>query len=399
MMLLTQSITQKFSTPTNNRLCTSSNTRNQAVIHDGRVGIQTKNDGFGGNGNRNTERQNRNQAANTGNGQNVQCDNCNVRGHYSRDCPKPKVCEAKYFREQMLLVMKDEAGGILNEEENDFMLDKAYGDETLEELIAIVIMMAQIQPADNNAKTEPKYDAKAVSEVNALHIDLISSIMSKGVHEHTNHEKLKTIINTSDDDQIDCNIIFDYPYVEDNGGTVEQVKCSNSVKRPKYKDTKSKNKVLKNTKVKSPSTNVQMVSSSVSMCSNKRETMNSTVRQSNTNVLKAKTINSDNDGSNIIYVSCGKDVFMLSHEKCVARYALFVDSRVKRALFIFPVAAKSRNLGVTLVVAKSRNDHFAAITGYGYYVQDNLKYAMYTTLRASDIIYFRSDNFVMEISK
>ncbi|GJR52881.1 gag-pol polyprotein [Tanacetum coccineum] len=52
MMLLARAITQKFSTPTNNRLGTSSNTRNQAVIQDGRVDIQTKNAGYGGNGNR-----------------------------------------------------------------------------------------------------------------------------------------------------------------------------------------------------------------------------------------------------------------------------------------------------------------------------------------------------------
>ncbi|GKD62554.1 hypothetical protein Tco_1300063 [Tanacetum coccineum] len=64
MMLLAQAITQKFSTPTNNRLRTSSNTRNQAVIHDGRVDIQTKNVGYGGNGKRNTGRQNMNQSAN-----------------------------------------------------------------------------------------------------------------------------------------------------------------------------------------------------------------------------------------------------------------------------------------------------------------------------------------------
>ncbi|GKC80828.1 retrovirus-related pol polyprotein from transposon TNT 1-94, partial [Tanacetum coccineum] len=46
--------------------------------------------------------------------------------------------------------------------------------------------------------------------------------------------------------------------------------------------------------------------------------------------------------------------FMLSHEKCGARYALSVDSMVKRALFTSPVAAKSRSLGATFVVAKSR---------------------------------------------
>nr|GEW35426.1 hypothetical protein [Tanacetum cinerariifolium] len=55
-----------------------------------------------------------------------------------------------------------------------------------------------------------------------------------------------------------------------------------------------------------------------------------------------------------VSISCGKDVFMLSHEKCIARYALSVDSRVKKALFTFPKAKKSRNIRATSVVAKSR---------------------------------------------
>ncbi|GJW79263.1 hypothetical protein Tco_0140945 [Tanacetum coccineum] len=121
----------------------------------------------------------------------------------------------------MLLAMKDETGSNLNEEENDFMLDNAYGDDTLEELTATVILMARIQPTDNKGDAEPKYDAEAISEVNALQINLISKMLSKGVHEHTNHAKLKTTINTFDDDQIDSNIIFDDLYVEHNGGTDE----------------------------------------------------------------------------------------------------------------------------------------------------------------------------------
>ncbi|GKE64618.1 hypothetical protein Tco_1518779 [Tanacetum coccineum] len=68
MLLLARAITQKFSTPTNNRLRTSLNTRNQAVVQDGRVDIQTKNTGYGGNGNRNAGRQNKNQEFNAGNG-------------------------------------------------------------------------------------------------------------------------------------------------------------------------------------------------------------------------------------------------------------------------------------------------------------------------------------------
>ncbi|GKE63832.1 retrovirus-related pol polyprotein from transposon TNT 1-94 [Tanacetum coccineum] len=62
---------------------------------------------------------------------NVQCYNYNEKGHYARDCQKLRVCDAKYFREQMLLAMKDESRSNIKDEENDFMVDNSYGDETL----------------------------------------------------------------------------------------------------------------------------------------------------------------------------------------------------------------------------------------------------------------------------
>ncbi|GJS18416.1 hypothetical protein Tco_0412888 [Tanacetum coccineum] len=91
--------------------------------------------------NRNAGRQNMNQATNARNGQVQQI----VESRYAYDCPKPKVCDAKYFREQMMLVMKNEAGGTLNEEENDFMLDNAYGDETLKELTRLSVREVENQ--------------------------------------------------------------------------------------------------------------------------------------------------------------------------------------------------------------------------------------------------------------
>ncbi|GKC50609.1 hypothetical protein Tco_1073354 [Tanacetum coccineum] len=98
------------------------------------------------------------------------------------------------------------------------------------------------------------------------------------------------------------------------------VESSNSVRRPKSKDTTSKNRVLKNTNAKSSTTHVRKMSRSFEY----------------------------------VCVSCGKDVFLLSHEKCVARYALSINSSVKRALFTTPIEAKSKNLGATSIVAKSR---------------------------------------------
>ncbi|GKA92778.1 hypothetical protein Tco_0814703 [Tanacetum coccineum] len=111
----------------------------------------------------------------------------------------------------MLLAMKDESGSNLKDEENDFMLENSYGEEKMEELTVAVMLMARIQPADGNTETVPSYDANVVSEVNA----------SSKVHEQVSHVKCKTIIQTFDDDQIDSNIIFDDPYVENNGGTSE----------------------------------------------------------------------------------------------------------------------------------------------------------------------------------
>ncbi|GJY27474.1 retrovirus-related pol polyprotein from transposon TNT 1-94 [Tanacetum coccineum] len=70
--------------------------------------------------------------------------------------------------------------------------------------------------------------------------------------------------------------------------------------------------------------------------------------------LNTKTVDAVNDCSNIVCASYGKDVFLLSYEKSVARYALSRDFKVKRALFTTPIATKSKNLKATFVVAKSR---------------------------------------------
>ncbi|GJQ89149.1 hypothetical protein Tco_0000288 [Tanacetum coccineum] len=121
----------------------------------------------------------------------------------------------------MLLAMKDEVGSNLSNEENDFMLDTSYG-EDLEELTTAAMLMARLQPADENVKTVPSYDAKAVSQVHA----------SSKVHEQVSHGKCKTIIQTTDDDQIDSNIIFDDLVVENNGGTSEH----NSTAHNQYRE-------------------------------------------------------------------------------------------------------------------------------------------------------------------
>ncbi|GJY87206.1 integrase, catalytic region, zinc finger, CCHC-type containing protein [Tanacetum coccineum] len=189
------------------------------------------------------------------------------------------------------------------------------------------------------------------------------------------------------------------------------VASSSSVKRLESKDTNLNIRVLLNTKSKRTSKDVKKSQSGVSLVFKKHDTKNLNVSKLNANVLKAKIVNDVHDGSNLVCVSCGKDVFMISHDKCVARYALSLNSRVKRALFTSLVVAKFSKLGATPVVAKSKfsvatpktqqisgcskhmtgnlkllrnfvekfmgtvrfvNYNFAAVTGYGDYFQGNL---------------------------
>ncbi|GKE58303.1 retrovirus-related pol polyprotein from transposon TNT 1-94, partial [Tanacetum coccineum] len=97
---------------------TSSNTRNQAIVQADRVNIQSRNSG---NDCRNTRRSYVQEEIIKGSAANVQCYNCSEKGHYARNCPKPKVRDSKYFMEQILLGKQDEAGVTLTDEQNEFL--------------------------------------------------------------------------------------------------------------------------------------------------------------------------------------------------------------------------------------------------------------------------------------
>ncbi|GJS73984.1 hypothetical protein Tco_0706825 [Tanacetum coccineum] len=154
--------------------------------------------------------------------------------------------------------------------------------------------------------------------------------------------------------------------------TSTSIASSSSVRRPESKDTNLKKSVLLNTESKSTPKDVKKSQNPVSLVVNKHDTMNLNAFESNVNVLKPKTINAVNDGSNLVCVSCGKDVFMLSHDKCVARYALSLNF-LECSKHMTGNLKLLRNLVEKFMgIVCFSNDNFVAITRYGDYVQGDL---------------------------
>ncbi|GKF05668.1 retrovirus-related pol polyprotein from transposon TNT 1-94 [Tanacetum coccineum] len=179
MLLLAPSITSNFYTLTNNRLRTSSNTRNQAIIQ-GDMGSNALNETG------NVQRTLR--TSSSGNTLTVQCYNCSGKGHYARNCPKPRVRDSKYFMEQMM--------------------------EEIEKLNENICLMDRIQPTDNTFDAGPSYDSTFISEVQS------SSNTENEEQLYPTHTKI--INSTIGDDQIDSDIIFDSPNGNVNSGSIEK---------------------------------------------------------------------------------------------------------------------------------------------------------------------------------
>ncbi|GKA70317.1 hypothetical protein Tco_0776381, partial [Tanacetum coccineum] len=198
MLLLARAITQNFSNLINNRLCTSSNTKDQAIIQGDRVNIQSRNSGNTG---RNTRRAYVQEDVFEG-------------SNAQNETGNPRVRDSKYFMEQMLLAKQDEVGVLLTNEHNDFLFDDASRMEEIEELSANICLMARIQQANNTSDVGPSYDSPFISEVQS------SSINENKEQMYPTHTKI--INSTIGDDQIDSNIILDEPNGNVNNGSVEK---------------------------------------------------------------------------------------------------------------------------------------------------------------------------------
>nr|GEW72081.1 copia protein [Tanacetum cinerariifolium] len=273
-----------------NRFAQLMNDLERNDMHFSIVTINTKNSGNAGRNNRrayvqeevvegsnetgNVQRTLRNSSS--GNTSIVQCYNCSGKGHYARNCPKPRVRDSKYFMEQIM--------------------------EEIEDLNANICLMARIQSTNHSFDVGPSYDSAFVSEVQS------SSINENEEQMYPTHTK---IINSSiDDDQIDSNIIYDTPNGNVNSGSVEKdthvpnlMNAASSVRRSMNRDSHDKNSVLANSKNSAKKVavyvrkNKQTDTTSANVISNKENVIDVDVA----NASKAK---------NLLCVSClGHNLF------------------------------------------------------------------------------------------
>nr|GEW21926.1 integrase, catalytic region, zinc finger, CCHC-type, peptidase aspartic, catalytic [Tanacetum cinerariifolium] len=191
--------------------------------------------------------------------------------------------------------------------------------------------------------------------------------------------------------------------------TSTSLKEITSVRRLSSRSSSPKNNVISNTKNQSEYVDVHVrknkntnVASKKNVVHNKKIVTNVDVKTA----LKAK---------DVLCVSCDKNVLTSCHDKCLVKYMLDVNSKVRRSLFTTPRTAKSKSLDTTHAVTKTRfavvsplsaklkivyssyskhmtgnlkllknlvekfigivrfgNSHFTAITGYGDYVHGNI---------------------------
>ncbi|GKE01926.1 hypothetical protein Tco_1389909 [Tanacetum coccineum] len=209
MILLARAITQHFSNPINNRLRTSSNTRNQAIVQADKVLIQSTNSGNDGRSTRCSYVQEE-----VNEGTNIQNDAGNIQRNL-RTTSSGTAANVQCYN------CSEKEGVIVSDEQNDFLFADATRMEDIEELSANICLMTRIQPANFDSDVGLSYDYAFLSEVQTPSTSYVNPLFAKDKQDQKYPKQPKIINNTIGDDQIDSNIIFDEPNEDVNSGSVE----------------------------------------------------------------------------------------------------------------------------------------------------------------------------------
>ncbi|GJY69568.1 hypothetical protein Tco_0472550 [Tanacetum coccineum] len=223
---------------TNNQLRTSSNTRNQATVQDGRVVVQNvqgrhnqnqRNFARGAGAAGNEGAQNRAGNANASQGKPIKCYNCNGLGlHKSKPTNniapelvlQPEAStDFNFFKDTMLL---------MQDPENDRLKCDAFDSDVDDEPTAQSIFMANLSSTGpTNLQVGPS-NASILSEVHDLEYNIDHCDIDQDEHEIHNEVQQKNIINSNVANLGNSNIIPYEQYLFDNEVSVKP-SCAPSV--------------------------------------------------------------------------------------------------------------------------------------------------------------------------
>ncbi|GJW38706.1 retrovirus-related pol polyprotein from transposon TNT 1-94 [Tanacetum coccineum] len=207
-------------------LITSSNTRNQATVQDGRVVVQNvqgrQNRGQGNNA-RGTGAagyggaQNRVGNANPGQARQIKCYNYNGIGHIARNCTQPKRPQnSEYFKDKMLLMQAQENRVALDEEQllfiaggQDNVVDDDVDEQPVQDLALNVDNVFQADDCDafdsdvDEAPTAQTMFMANLSSADPVYDEASLSYDSDILSEHDEIER-KNILVANDNLVVDC---------------------------------------------------------------------------------------------------------------------------------------------------------------------------------------------------
>ncbi|GKE85823.1 hypothetical protein Tco_1559565 [Tanacetum coccineum] len=135
--------------------------------------------------------------------------------------------------------------------------------------------------------------------------------------------------------------------------TSTSLEGSFSVRRQKRKSTDVKTSVMHNTNRRSTSKASKSFEDHVRRVNNKHLSSFSNAKTDAYNrkidSANVKNVNASCESCDVMFVSCTKSVFEDFHDKYVAKYVIYVNSKARRSLFTSPLAAKTRFVDVTPV--------------------------------------------------
>ncbi|GJS34432.1 hypothetical protein Tco_0532814, partial [Tanacetum coccineum] len=129
--------------------------------------------------------------------------------------------------------------------------------------------------------------------------------------------------------------------------TFTGLKDVTSVRRPSIRGSSSKNNVLTTNKNHSEDVEVHVRTNKKTNVVSKKNVVQNKKTVTNVDVKNATKAN------DVLCVSYDKNVLTSCHDKCLLKYKLSINLKVRRALFTTPGTTKSKSLDATSVVAKT----------------------------------------------